>query len=63
MGSCCGARRVYTEADPLVVGDPVGPTLQVIASVSVIGLRPNQVVWARGSTLQKLIDAGWIRPA
>lgn len=61
---CCAKRRVYTAHSPLILGeDTGGDPVQVIASVTVMGLRPNERTWVRGSHMQSLIDAGWLRLA
>jgi hypothetical protein len=61
--ACCGKRKAYTQQNPLILGDPVGEAVEVIASVSVMGMKPNQVTWVKGSHLQSILDSGWVRLA
>lgn len=59
--ACCGKKKVYTQSSPLILGDDVGPTVRVVPTVTVMGLKPNQRTWVRGSHVQAMIDAGWFQ--
>lgn len=61
MPSCCGTKKVYTAHYPLILGEDVGESVLVMATVTVMGMKPNEKTWVRGSHLQALIDAGWVR--
>lgn len=60
MAPCCGKRVLYTAKFPLILGEDVGESVEVIPSVNIKGMKANQQVWVRGSHLQALIDAGWV---
>lgn len=57
--ACCGQRKVYTRANPLIVGTDEGDTVEIIASVNSNGMRAGQTGWVRGSHVQALLDKGW----
>lgn len=59
--ACCGQKKVYTQNSPLILGQDEGASVEVIASVTVMGLKPNQKTWVRGSHLDAMIEAGWLR--
>lgn len=60
MASCCGTKKVYTAHYPRILGEDEGVAIQVMATVTVMGMRPNEKTWARGSHIQSLVDAGWL---
>ena len=52
---------MFTAHYPLILGEDVGESTLVMATVTVMGMKPNQKTWVRGSHLQALVDAGWVR--
>lgn len=64
MASCCGRKkRVWTEADPYIVGTDEGDAFEVVANVNVMGFRAGERVWVRGSGTAALIQHGWVHRA
>lgn len=63
MGCGCGGKPKPTPDNPAVFGEPVGDVLEVIASVNLLGLKPGERTWVRGSHVPTMISSGWIRPA
>lgn len=58
MGCGCNRKR-YTRADPLVLGEPTGPVMHVVPTITVSGTRRGEKTWVQGSSVQAMIDAGW----
>ena len=58
--ACGCSKKKSTEADPIIFGEPVGPTLAARATVTLTTARPGEAVWVRGSQVDAMVDAGWL---
>lgn len=62
MATCCGRKKVtYTAERPYIVGTDEGESVEIIASVNVMGFKANEKVWVRGSGVDALVSHGWVR--
>jgi hypothetical protein len=61
MGCGCAGGKKATEQDPTILGDPVGPVVQVRATVAVLGAKAGETTWVKGSHVEKMIEAGWLQ--
>jgi hypothetical protein len=57
---CAGGKK-STQSDPVILGDPVGDVRQVRATVSILGARANEKLWVKGTHVDKMLEAGWIK--
>jgi len=62
MACSCNQGKAATEANPSILGDDVGATQHVRATVSVLGARAGELTWVRGSHVPGMIQAGWLQP-
>jgi hypothetical protein len=61
MSCGCNKVRVYSESNPLIIGEPDGnPPIKVRATIAVMGLRAGSEFWAAGSALQTMLAGGWL---
>lgn len=58
--ACCTKPKIYSQSDPLVVGEPNSDAaVNVVATVNVGGLRTGRTSWVTGSHVAALIAQGW----
>ncbi len=62
MACGCAGGKKATEADPTILGDPVGPVRKVRATVAVLGAKAGQTTWVKGTHVESMISAGWLQP-
>jgi hypothetical protein len=61
MGCSCGKKK-STPDSPIVLGEPTGKVIEAVATVTLLGARAGERVWATGSQVPALIAGGWLRP-
>lgn len=61
MGCGCNKVRNFSQSEPLVIGEPNGdPSIEVRATVTVMGLRANSEFWVTGTGVAAMVEAGWL---
>lgn len=61
MACSCNQGKGATAQNPSILGDDVGDTLHVRATVSVLGARSGELTWVRGSHVPGMLQAGWLQ--
>lgn len=57
---CAGGKK-STPENPVVLGDDVGPVVQVKATVGVLGAKAGETMWVKGSHVDSMVTAGWLQ--
>jgi len=65
MGCGCGKKKPGgSMSDPIFFGeDNNEPPVQVTTTIAISRRKASETVWAAGSQLQTMINAGWLTPA
>lgn len=61
MACGCAGGKKSTQDDPVVLGDDVGPVVQVKATVGVLGAKAGETMWVKGSHVDSMVAAGWLQ--